>query len=87
MEEMGSSSSSAHKKPSLVSRLRTSCLSFAVSVQESFIYVKAFFVGQAKTVTAKNEKEASAAELEATKMQVEAADTAEDIKNRLNKSA
>lgn len=40
-----------------------------------------------KTITARNEKEASEAELEATKMQVEATDAAEDIKNRLNKSA
>ncbi|PNX62790.1 hypothetical protein L195_g053166, partial [Trifolium pratense] len=38
----------------------------------------------AKTITAKNEKEASEAELEATKKQVEAADAAENIKNRLN---
>ena len=42
---------------------------------------------QVKTIAARNEKEASEAELEATKMQVEAADAAEDIKNRLNKSA
>ncbi|KAK7321282.1 hypothetical protein VNO77_31769 [Canavalia gladiata] len=90
MEEMGSSSSSPlsnHKKNSLASRLRKSCLSFAASIQETFRYVKAFFVGQAKIITARNEKEASAAELEATKMQVEAADAAEDIKNGLNKSA
>ncbi|XP_061359374.1 uncharacterized protein LOC133303479 [Gastrolobium bilobum] len=90
MEEMGSSSStplSNHKKTSFMSHLKKSCLSFAASVQESFRYVKAFFVGQAKTITARNEKEASEAELEATKMQVEAADAAEDIKNRLNKSA
>lgn len=39
---------------------------------------------QAKTISARNEKEASEAELEATKKQVEAADAAEDIKNRLN---
>lgn len=42
---------------------------------------------QAKTIAARNEKEASAAELETAKKQVEAADAAEDIKNRLNKSA
>ncbi|XP_027333744.1 uncharacterized protein LOC113848435 [Abrus precatorius] len=89
-EKMGSSSSaplSNHKNTSWVSRLKKSCLSLAASIQESFRYVKAFFVGQAKTITARNEKEASVAELEATKMQVEAADAAEDIKNRLNKSA
>ncbi|CAL0315576.1 unnamed protein product [Lupinus luteus] len=91
MEEIDSSSSSPlshHKKVSLVSHLRKCCLSFAASVQENLRYVKAFFVGQqAKTITARNEQEASAAELEATKMQVEAADAAEDIKNKLNKSA
>lgn len=42
---------------------------------------------QAKIITARNEKEASEAELEVSKKQVEAADAAEDIKNRLNKSA
>lgn len=42
---------------------------------------------QAKVITAKNEKEASEAELEASKMQVEAADAAEDAKNKINKSA
>ncbi|OIW04325.1 hypothetical protein TanjilG_32517 [Lupinus angustifolius] len=90
MEEIGSSSSSPlsnHKKVSLVSRMRKCCLSFAASLQENFRYVKAFFVGQVKTITSRNEQEASAAELEATKMQVEAADAAEDIKNKLNKSA
>ncbi|KAK7275858.1 hypothetical protein RIF29_16984 [Crotalaria pallida] len=89
MEEIGSSSStplSNHKKTSLLSRIRKGCLSFAASLQENFRYVKAFFIGQVKTITARNEKEASEAELEASKMQVEAADAAEDIKNRLNKS-
>ncbi|KAK2430084.1 hypothetical protein P8452_43546 [Trifolium repens] len=88
MEEMGSSSSSTplpnHNKTSFGSSLKKSCLSFAASIQETFRYATAFFVGQAKTLTAKNEKEASEAELEATKKQVEAADAAEDIKNRLN---
>ncbi|MCI13509.1 hypothetical protein A2U01_0034627 [Trifolium medium] len=80
MEEMGSSSSSTplpNHKTSFGSSLKKSCLSFAVSIQETFRYATAFFV-------AKNEKEASEAELEATKKQVEAADAAEDIKNRLN---
>ncbi|XP_057442416.1 uncharacterized protein LOC130734124 [Lotus japonicus] len=91
-EIIGSSSStplSNHKKnnTSFGSRLKKSCLSFAVSLQESFRYVKASFVGQAKVITAKNEKEASEAELEASKMQVEAADAAEDAKNKINKSA
>lgn len=87
MEETDSSSSTSlpnYKKTSFGTRLKISCLSFAVSIQETFRYAKAFFVGQAKTITAKNEKEASEAELEATKKQVEAADAAEHIKNRLN---
>ncbi|XP_068488645.1 uncharacterized protein [Phaseolus vulgaris] len=79
-------SSSDHKKTSFGSGLRRSCLSFAASVQEGFRYVKAFFVGQVKTITASNEQEASEAELKATKMQVDATDAAEDIKNRLRKS-
>ena len=41
---------------------------------------------QVKTITARNEQEASEAELEATKKQVDAADAAEDIKNRLKNS-
>ncbi|TKY56350.1 hypothetical protein E2542_SST20793 [Spatholobus suberectus] len=86
MDSSSSTTLSNHEKISLVSRLRKSCLSFAASLQEGFRYVKAFFLGQAKTITARNEKEASAAELEATKMQVEAVDAAENIKSRLNKS-
>ncbi|MED6116100.1 hypothetical protein PIB30_096924 [Stylosanthes scabra] len=73
-----------NNKDSLFSRMKRNCLYFAASVQETFIYVKAFFVGQAKAITARNEKEASEAELESTKMQVEAADAAEAIKKKLN---
>ncbi|KAL4365685.1 hypothetical protein HN51_026114 [Arachis hypogaea] len=90
MEDVGSASTSRttnhhqKNKNSLFSRMKRGCLYFAVSVEESFRYVKAFFVGQSKVITARNEKEASAAELEATKMQVEAADAAEATKNKLN---
>ncbi|QCE00750.1 hypothetical protein DEO72_LG7g2040 [Vigna unguiculata] len=79
-------SPSEQNKTSFGSRLGRSCISFAASVQEGFRYVKAFFVGQVKTITARNEQEASEAELEATKKQVDAADAAEDIKNRLKNS-
>ncbi|BAT81686.1 hypothetical protein VIGAN_03147600 [Vigna angularis var. angularis] len=82
-EEDMDNSSSDHNKTPFGSRLRRSCLSFAASVQEGFRYVKAFFVGQVKTITARNEQEASEAELEATKKQVDATDAAQDIKNRL----
>jgi hypothetical protein len=50
MEEMGSSSSSTplpnHNKTSFGSSLKKSCLSFAASIQETFRYATAFFVGQ-----------------------------------------
>ncbi|KAB2628730.1 hypothetical protein D8674_033525 [Pyrus ussuriensis x Pyrus communis] len=67
-----------------MSRLKNDCLSFVVSLQEGFRYVKACFVGQAKKLTARNEQEATEAELQTAKMQVEAADAAEDTKNRLH---
>jgi len=54
-----------------------------------FIYLFIYFFvveKQVKTITARNEQEASEAELEATKKQVDAADAAEDIKNRLKNS-
>ncbi|KAM5575244.1 hypothetical protein ABKV19_014270 [Rosa sericea] len=69
-----------------MSRMKTECIAFTVSLQEGFRYVKAFFVGQAKKLTARNEKEAAEADLVTAKMQVEATDAAEDTKNRLNKS-
>ncbi|KAK9930117.1 hypothetical protein M0R45_027172 [Rubus argutus] len=68
------------------SRVNKECLAFTVSLQEGFRYVKAFFIGQAKKLTARNEKEASEADLLSAKMQVEAADSAEDTKNKINKS-
>lgn len=41
---------------------------------------------QTKKVTARNEKEATEADLKAAKMQVEAADAAEETKKRLDKT-
>ncbi|PON85717.1 hypothetical protein TorRG33x02_184470 [Trema orientale] len=69
------------------SRAKKDCLSFFVSLKEGFQYVKASIVGQAKKLTARNEREATEADLKAAKMQVEAADAAEDAKSRLQKSA
>ncbi|CAN6584239.1 unnamed protein product [Malus baccata var. baccata] len=69
-----------------MSRLKNDCLSFTVLLQEGFRYVKACFVGQDKKLTAGNEQEATEAELQTAKMQVEAADAAEDTKNRLHNS-
>ncbi|KDP41507.1 hypothetical protein JCGZ_15914 [Jatropha curcas] len=77
---------SATKSKPAMSRMKKECLAFAVSLQEGFRYMKALFVGQAKKITAKNEKEATAADLQANKMQVEAADEAEKIKKSLEKS-
>ncbi|GAV85398.1 hypothetical protein CFOL_v3_28835 [Cephalotus follicularis] len=84
MEEVLSSSSSLSS--TVISNIKKKCLSLTVSLQEGFRYVKAFFVGKAKKMTARNEKEASAADLETAKMQVEAADEAEDKKKKLNNS-
>ncbi|CAA7052133.1 unnamed protein product [Microthlaspi erraticum] len=72
---------------SLTDRVKTNCLSMAVTFQEGFTYVKAFFVGQTKRLTAKNEKEATDAQLTETKMQVEATDEAENAKKRLHQSS
>jgi len=55
-------------------------------MQELFFLFFVCFEKQVKTITARNEQEASEAELEATKMQVDATDAAEEIKNRLKKS-
>ncbi|KAJ4851075.1 hypothetical protein Tsubulata_009592 [Turnera subulata] len=74
------------EEQSVLSHMKKGCLSFAVSLQESFRNIKATVVGQAKQITARNEKEAAAAELQAEKMQVEAADEAEKAKKRLEKS-
>ncbi|XP_015579770.1 uncharacterized protein LOC107261903 [Ricinus communis] len=80
--------STAHRKQekSEISSVKKECLAFAVSLQESFQYIKAKFVGQAKKITARDEKEATAADLQVAKMEVEAADQAEYIKKKLDKS-
>lgn len=57
MEETDSSSSTSlsnHNKTSFGTRLKINCLSFAVSIQETFRYVKAFFVGQVINSISKN---------------------------------
>ncbi|KAF9687429.1 hypothetical protein SADUNF_Sadunf02G0092500 [Salix dunnii] len=68
-----------------MSRAKKECLSFTVSFKESFNYIKPIFVGRTKKVTARNEKEAGA-ELKVEKMQVEAANEAENVKNKTDKS-
>ncbi|XP_010254607.1 PREDICTED: uncharacterized protein LOC104595542 [Nelumbo nucifera] len=67
----------------VMSRIKRKCISFSASLQEGFRYFKALLVGQAKRLAARNEKEASEADLQATKMQIQAADAAEHTKKRL----
>ncbi|XP_028782633.1 uncharacterized protein LOC114757258 [Neltuma alba] len=93
MKEIGSSSPAStmnserkHKTTSFGSRLKKNCLLVVASLQEGLTYVKAFFIGQTKMIKARNEEEASVAELETEKMQVAAADAAEATKTKLNKS-
>lgn len=71
---------------STASGIKRECLSFVASLQECFRFCKATLVGQVKKLTAKNEKEATEADLMASKMQVDAADEAEEAKKRFDKS-
>ncbi|OVA15247.1 hypothetical protein BVC80_5g37 [Macleaya cordata] len=64
------------------SRIREGWISLTTSVQEGLGYGKAFFVGQTKKLMARNEKEASEADLQAAKMEVDATNAAEDTKKR-----
>ncbi|KAL8490392.1 hypothetical protein ACS0TY_025561 [Phlomoides rotata] len=64
--------------------LKTVCVSTTASIGEGFGYLKAAAVGLTKKLTAKTEKEATDADLQVAKMQVDAADHAEDIKNGLD---
>ncbi|XP_021849965.1 uncharacterized protein [Spinacia oleracea] len=66
--------------------VKSSCLSFYVSLQECFGYCKAFVVGQGKRLMARNEKEATTADLQTAKMQVEAADDADEKKMHIHNS-
>ncbi|KAG2309304.1 hypothetical protein Bca4012_081759 [Brassica carinata] len=68
-------------------RVKTNCLSMAITFQEGLSYVKAFFIGQTERLTAKNEQDAAEAHLTETKMQVEATDEAENAKKRLHQSS
>ncbi|XP_059462046.1 uncharacterized protein LOC132191042 [Corylus avellana] len=74
------------QETSAMSRMKKDCLWLAASMEEGFGYVKARFISLTKKLTARNEKEATEADLMAAKMQVEAADAAEETKKRLDKS-
>ncbi|XP_039135487.1 uncharacterized protein LOC120272676 isoform X2 [Dioscorea cayenensis subsp. rotundata] len=56
--------------------------SFMASAKETWLNIRARIIGQ--KAKAKNEKEASEADLQTAKMQVQAADEAEEKKKQLN---
>ncbi|KAG9155110.1 hypothetical protein Leryth_011082 [Lithospermum erythrorhizon] len=86
MEEYQSSSGASRPTSSTpASRMKIGCISAATSFQETFRYVKALLIGQVKKLSAKNEEEATEADLLTAKMQVEAADAAENTKKQLHK--
>ncbi|KAG0453118.1 hypothetical protein HPP92_025782 [Vanilla planifolia] len=66
--------------------MKKEALSLTASLKEGLLYVKAFFTGQVKKLTARNEKEASEAGLQEARMQVEATDEAERRRNELHKA-
>ncbi|CAA7387644.1 unnamed protein product [Spirodela intermedia] len=68
---------------SMESGLRKQGRSFFISMQESWRYMKAIFTGQLRKARARTEKEASEADLQTAKAQVEAADAAEEKKKQL----
>ncbi|MCD9640241.1 hypothetical protein HAX54_025427 [Datura stramonium] len=68
------------------SRLTKGFLYFKTSLLECFRYIKAFFVAQGKKMRAKSEEEVTEADMVKAKMEVEAADAAENTKKRLHKS-
>ncbi|KAH7669557.1 Fumarylacetoacetase N-terminal protein [Dioscorea alata] len=58
--------------------------SFMASAKEAWLNIRARIIGQIQKAKAKNEKEASEADLQTAKMQVQAADEAEEKKKQLN---
>ncbi|TXG52638.1 hypothetical protein EZV62_021807 [Acer yangbiense] len=87
--QLATSSATATRKKqdmSAMSRVKRNCLFFTASLKEGFGFIKAFFTGLGKKVTAKNEQEATEGDLQTAKMQVEAVDEAEETKKRLDKS-
>ncbi|XP_038715583.1 uncharacterized protein LOC120009186 [Tripterygium wilfordii] len=75
-----------NRDTSVASRLKKGWLWFTTSFRERIRYIKAIFLGQTKKMMAKDEKEATEADLQAAKMQVEAADDAERTKMNLEKA-
>ncbi|KAF3776217.1 hypothetical protein EJ110_NYTH48803 [Nymphaea thermarum] len=71
------------QEQSLGERAKRKSLAFFASVRERLQYVKAAMFGQVKFMKARNEKEAAEAELQTSKMQVDAANEAERTKQQL----
>ncbi|OIT00337.1 PREDICTED: uncharacterized protein LOC109230434 [Nicotiana attenuata] len=72
--------------PATKSKFTKGFLYFTTSLQQCCRYIKAFFVGQGKKMTARSEEEATQADMLKAKMEVEAADAAENTKKRLDNS-
>ncbi|XP_060194222.1 uncharacterized protein LOC132623482 [Lycium barbarum] len=83
MEDMQSATAQPQDTPAK-SSLTKGCLYFTTSLQECFRYIKAFFVGQGKKMTARSEEEVIQADMVKAKMEVEATDAAEKTKKRLD---
>ncbi|KAH6796203.1 hypothetical protein C2S51_037189 [Perilla frutescens var. frutescens] len=64
-------------------RIKKWCVLLGASLEEGFGYAKGAVVGFTKKLTAKSEEDATAADMQAAKMQVAAADHAEDVKKSL----
>ncbi|KAJ4785312.1 hypothetical protein LUZ62_036558 [Rhynchospora pubera] len=67
-----------------VANVRNQATAFGASIQEGWEYIKASIRGHVKKAKAKNEKEASEADMQTAKAQVEATDEAEAKKKQLS---
>ncbi|XP_042490899.1 uncharacterized protein LOC122070768 [Macadamia integrifolia] len=83
-ENPASSGSKREGDMSGMDRMKKGWIYFTTSLEEGFQTFKASLIGQVKKMSAKDEKEASEADLQTAKMQVEAADAAEETKKRLD---
>lgn len=81
MEESREPSS---KEETALERMKKGFVWAGASLEERFVQTKAAVVGFANKLAAKSEKDATDADMQAAKMQVAAADHAEDIKKSLH---
>ncbi|OAY81112.1 hypothetical protein ACMD2_06761 [Ananas comosus] len=68
---------------SFASKMKKEGTAFGTSIWEGWQQTKATIIAQVKKMRARNEKEASDADLQASKIQVEAADEAENKKKQI----